>query len=310
MIGAAYAMALAAAGGVLLGTVLPGAESLSRFALPALFVQTLVAVGALAEANKAPNQARAASLMLTVHLWALTAPLLLIGLWIGLDTPLGLGTFVLGAVPPAASLPGFAAACGVRVRLVVRYCVIAYFASLFVTPMLLLGFIGDAGNIGAIAITLLVGLLLPATLGGLFRQWLVRLPRKFSLTLVAISVLVLSVGLGPHLRSALSVAADDRETLLIALLLATGRLAVGVIAGLVSWRSGLGVEVLMAAGYKNSVLAAVIAFGVAGEVAALPGLLSLFSEAALLGVASRMSVVQRRKRSSGAMGPRNVRSSE
>lgn len=284
----ALAMVMASAGGLLLGTVLPDAGKLRAFALIALFVQTLVAVGSLAEASARPSYRWPVRMLVTHHV-CVSLPLLAVGLLLGLDSPLGAGAFLLGAVPPAAGLPSYAAACGADVLPLVRFCLLAYTISLALTPALVLGGFGDTGALSMVVGTLLVGLVIPSTVGTLGRQRLSRIPRPVSFALVGTSVLVLTIGLGRDLREAVAAGLHGPAYLALALALGFGRCFGGGFLGALLASPGMRLETILGGGYKNAVLAAVIAHGVMGPLAALPALLSILAEAILLAVMSRHS---------------------
>lgn len=268
-------------GGLLVGVVVPPAEQLRSWALAGLFVQTLIAVGALAEPHAARSQ-RWALRMVVVHHLAASAPLLLVGLLAGLDTPLGAGSFLLGAVPPAAGLPSYAASCGAHVRPMIRFCLLTYAVGVVLTPVLVLAGFGSGGRLGVLVLTLSVGLVLPAILGTVGRPWLVRVPRTLSFAVVSVGILVVMLGLGSDFRAAIEVGLDTPTFLVLAAAVGVGRCMLGAAVGLALAPPGTRLESIMAGGYKNVVLAAVIAFPAGGPLAMLPALFSLFAEAALL----------------------------
>lgn len=281
---------MASIGGLLIGAVVPSAEHLRQFALVSLFVQTMIAVGGLAEARSEFSLSWAVRMLMKHHLIH-SLPLMVVGAVIGLDTWLGAGTFVLGAVPPAIALPSYAAACGGHVRPVIQFCILGYAVGVLLTPVLILGALGTTGRVGSMVLTLLFGLVLPAMLGALGRPWLRRVPRGASFTVVSISVLILMLGMGSELRVAFTIGLGEPVLLWAAGVVAFGRCLWGAMLGWAWARDGvLRVESALAGGCKNVVLAAVIADGAVGTMAALPALLGLFAEAGVLFAASVLSV--------------------
>ncbi len=207
--------------GLLGGAAIPAAEHLRTLALPALFLQTMIAVGALAQARTTGPKAWAAR-TLVVHHVGVSLPLVVLGLALGLDTALGAGTYVLGAVPPAAGLPSYAASAGAQVRPVVRFCLLGYAIGVVATPGLVLAGLGSGTTTRPIVLTLLFGLILPAAIGTAAHPWLRQLPSRTSFGIVAVTVLTLTLSIGPNLRAAAHAGLED-PTLL------WGSLAVGLV---------------------------------------------------------------------------------
>lgn len=281
----ALLMVTASLAGLLGGAAVPAAENLRALALPALFVQTMIAVGALAQARtRGPK--RWAIRTLAVHHVGVSLPLVALGLALGLDTALGAGAYVLGAVPPAAGLPSYAASAGAQVRPVVRFCLLGYAFGLVATPALVLAGLGSGTTVRPIVLTLLFGLILPAALGTAAQPWLRRLPSRTSFGIVAVTVLTLTLSIGPNLRAAVATGLDSPPLLWGSLAVGLGRCLWGPALGLLTAQPGMRLESALAVTYRNAVLAAVIAYTALGPAAALPALLSLFGEAAVLAVAS------------------------
>lgn len=283
------AIALATIAGLLLGTAIPAAEQVRPLALPLLFLQTMVAVGALSEVRAESTRRWAWQMLLRHHAFA-SLPLMALGLAMGLDTSWGVGTFVLGAAPPAIALPSNVAACGGRVRPVVQFTLIGYGVGVFLTPALVLFALGTAGRVGPMVVTLLVGLILPAIVGAIARPWLQRIPRPVSFTIVSVSVLILMLGMGSDLREAILLGLDSPVLLWLAAAIGFGRCIWGAALGLRFAPQGkLLLESALAGGGKNAVLAAVIAYAAFGPLAALPALVSVFAEICLLFAVSALS---------------------
>lgn len=283
---ATAAIVTASLGGVLLGAAVPVARHLASVSLVAIFVQTLVTVGALAEPGGQAGL-RGSVRMLLLHHGLTSLPLMGLGLVLGLDTPLGVGTFLLGAVPPAAGLPSYAAACGVPVRPVLGYCLLAYSVGVLVTPALVLVGVGADDGMARLVLTLVVGLVAPATLATVGARWLRRIGTASGFALVASSITVLTLGLGSSLQRGFGEALQQPGLLLAAIAVAFGRTAVG--GGLLAAIAPAGRRRLftLVGVYKNAALAALLALEASTAVAALPALLSLFSEALVLVVLSR-----------------------
>lgn len=281
----ALVIGLASISGLLIGGALPAAEQFAQLALLGLFVQTLIAVGGLAERGSSSPRWWATRMLVTHHV-CLSLPLLVLGLVWGLDTRLGVGVFVLGAVPPAAGLPGFVAACRGLVRPIVRFCLLAYVVGVVLTPALVLLALGTDGQAGSIVATVVFGLVLPAILGMAGRRRLVRLPRGLMFGIVATCVLLVAVSLGPSLYSAVGMGLNDPAYLTVTVAVGFGRCVWGATWGALLAKRRMRLESALAGGYKNSALAAVIAQAAGGPLAALPCLLGVIAEAAMPAVAS------------------------
>jgi hypothetical protein len=212
-----------------------------------------------------------------------------LGLVLGLDTALGAGTFLLGAVPPAAGLPGFAAACGVPVRRVLPYCLLAYTVGVVATPLLVLAGLGSTEALGRLVLTLVVGLIAPALLARLGSRYLSRLDERISFAVVGTSIAVLTLGLGPSLRQAMDEGLAHPGVLLGAVAVAAGRTTFGAVVCALLAPAGRRRELALVGTYKNAALAAILALATTGPLAALPALISMFCEAAVLVVLSRLS---------------------
>lgn len=279
---AVTAIAVATVGGLLLGAAIPQAEQVRPLALPMLFIQTTVAVGALSEVRSTSTRRWAWRMFLRHHLIA-SIPLMALGLLMGLDTSWGVGTFVLGAAPTAIALPSNVAACGGQVRPAVQFTLLGYGAGVVITPALVLLALGASGRADLMVTTLLVGLVVPAMVGVVARPWLQRIPRGLGFAIVAASVLVLMLGMGSDLRDAVALGREQRALLWLAGAIGFGRVAWGASLALRFPPQGkLRLEAVLAGGGKNAVLAAVIANASFGPLAALPALVSLFAEITLL----------------------------
>lgn len=282
MRGAVTAIAVATVGGLLLGAAIPQAEQLRPLALPLLFCQTAVAVGALTEVRSGSTRRWAWGMFVRHHLFA-SLPLMALGLMMGLDTSWGVGTFLLGAAPTAIALPSNVAACGGQVRPAVQFTLLGYGVGVILTPALVLLALGASGRVGPMVLTLLVGLIAPAALGVLARPWLQRIPRGLSFALVATTALLLMLGMGADLRTAILLGLERPGLLWLAAAIGFGRVLWGASLALsFPPQRKLLLEAALAGGGKNAVLAAVIANASFGPLAALPALVSLFAEVTLL----------------------------
>lgn len=288
MRGPVAAIAAATVAGLLIGAAVPEASLLRPLAVPLLFLQTLVAVGALSEARPDSSGSWAAHMLLRHHV-AVSLPLMGLGLLMGLDTWWGVGTFVLGAVPPAIALPSNVAACGGHVRPVVQFTLVGYALGVVATPALVLLGLGTTSRVEPMVLTLLFGLVLPAILGTVARRWLQRVPRSLSFGVVSATVLVLMLGMGSDLREAVLLGLDHPGLLAIAAAVGFGRCIWGAALGVaLAPRRQLLLEAALTGGGKNAVLAAVIAYAAVGPLAALPALVSIFAEISLLFVVSAL----------------------
>jgi predicted Na+-dependent transporter len=287
----AYSLASASLGGLLVGATVPGLDVMGSLALPALFVQTTVTVGGLAESGAVVAARGWAWRMVLVHHLVTSVPLMLIGCAIGLHTWLGAGTFLLGAVPPAAALPSYAAALGGQVKPLVRFCLLGYAVGLVATPALAMGFLGTDGRAETLLRVLVVGLVLPWIVGAVSAPVLSKVPRGISMGAVSGSALVLMVGMGAHLRTGVEAGLETPVLLAAAAVVALGRcLGGGVLAWCCRPRGGLRLEAALAGGGKNAVLAAVLADQALGGRAALPALLGLVIDGLVLGILGAFAV--------------------
>lgn len=288
MKGPVAAIAIATIAGLLLGAAIPAAEEVRPLALPLLFIQTAVAVGALAEVKAGSTRRWAWDMLMRHHLFA-SIPLMALGVVMGLDTSWGVGTFLLGAAPTAIALPSNVAACGGQVRPVVHFTLLGYGLGVVLTPAIVLLALGASDQGGPMVTTLLVGLIAPAILGVAARPWLQRIPRAWSFGVVATAVLVLMLGMGSDLRDAVRLGLEAPTLLALAALIGFGRVVWGAALSFrFPPRGGLVREAVLAGGGKNAVLAAVMANAAFGPMAALPALISLFAEIALLFVVSAL----------------------
>ena len=279
------ALAMAAFVGLLRGTIFPSAEGLRPLALPLLFVQTLVAVGSLAEARSNTSLRWAGTMLVKHHLIA-SVPMLGLGLILGLDTWLGAGVFVLGAVPPAIAVPSYVAAFGGQVRPVIQFCMVGYGVGIVLTPLLAFLFLGSSGRVGSMILTLIFGLILPTGLGTLGRPWLSRMSRRTSFTVIALCVTVVMLSMGAKLRTAIELGLEQPALLAAAVAVGFGRCIWGAGLGWIWASADLKIESAIVCGCKNAVLAAIIAYGAFGTLAALPALVGLVAEAGILLAAS------------------------
>lgn len=282
-------LAVAAIGGLCAGFLVPESVMLRPLALPCTFVQTLVAVGALAGTGSTTPvrwYLRAARR----HVLISSVPLMVLGMTIGLDHWLGIGTFLLGAVPPANAIPSYIAVCGGDVRSAVRFTFLGYGIGVIATPALVLVFLGTRHSIADMVIVLLVGLVLPAVLGSVIRPWMQRVTRTVAVAILSVATLVVMIGMGADLGTAATAPSVDAILFGCAALIALGRCVWG---GVLGWWTERDVErrldSAITAACKNCVLAALIATSAAGPAAALPALLGLFAESAVLLSASRLS---------------------
>lgn len=282
-------LAVAAVGGLCVGFCVPEAAVVRPLALPCTFLQTLIAVGALAGAQTTAV-GRWYLRAVRRHVLISSIPLMLLGLAIGLDHWLGIGTFLLGAVPPANAIPSYVAVCDGDVRSAVRFTLLGYGIGVVATPVLVLAFLGTRHSVADMVVVLLVGLMIPAILGGLIRPWMQRVTRTAAVAILSIATLIVMVGMGTDLREAATAPAVDVILVGCATVIALGRCMWGGILGWwVERDEAMRLDSAITSACKNCVLAALIATSAAGPAAALPALLGLFGESAVLLGASRLS---------------------
>lgn len=275
--------------GLTLGAVIPAAELLRGAALPCVFIQMFVSVGALA-GDVQPTGSRWYVNTLIKHHALVSVPLLALGAIIGLDTWLGLGTFLLGAVPPANAIPSYVAVCGGDVRSAVRFTLLGYAVGLVATPILVLVVLGSSHSPWDLVVVVVVGLVAPSLLGTWCRPILSHIPRDVGVTILAVAAMVVMLGLGAELRRAVAAVTGQPWLAVAAVAIGLGRCAWGGLAGW--WTSAepsRRVDSALSMACKNAVLAALIASASMGSAAALPALLGLYGDSAVLVVAAWIS---------------------
>lgn len=272
--------------GLALGAAVPAAEAAHRLAIPALAVQTLVTVGAL-PGLRGSGAVRGGLQLAVVHLLVATAPVAAVATLVGLDDPIGFGIYMMAVAPPAALIPAYALVLRLDVRPLLVFCLVAYGASLVVTPLLVLVAAGRTVGVASIATTLGVGLIGPTLVARLLHRRIAALPERLRRAIVNLCVFVITLGLGGGIREGLSSGAVDAGSLVLVLAVLLGRTAgSGWLARLVSPRA-LKREAPLAGAFKNIALAAAVAGTLLGPAAALPALLAFPVEAGYFLLLSR-----------------------
>ncbi|PSL38345.1 hypothetical protein CLV49_1966 [Labedella gwakjiensis] len=259
---------------------------------PAIFAQTVIAVGGLrpdwlTDSSKRSDAVR----LLLVHHTAATAPFLAAWFLLPVDaraSPLWVGLVWLAIVPTAAGLPAYASAARTAPSTMAAFALLAYVCGLVVTPLLSLVIFGGGTDIGRLLVAMFAGLIVPASLGILLGRWVRRIPPRVRTGVVAVCMTLTTYVFASAMSDSL---AGDEATgtfVAVALLAGAARIPVSIGIGLlVSARwTGLRAPSVLAAGYKNDALAASSALQVAGPLAVIPALGSLLCESLMLLIAS------------------------
>jgi hypothetical protein len=268
VVGGALLLVGAVAGGLGLGAVLAPPGLSTTLSVGALGVQTLMTVGAL------PPREPAAALrpglaMLALHLAIASAPMLALGMVVGLDEPAGLGLFLIGAAPPAALIPAYADVAEIPRGDLLAFVLLAYGLSLGLTPLLVLLAAGEVAGIGTIALTLGAGLILPSVLARVLHRRIAAIPQRVRRTVVNVSVFAICFGLAGGFGDV----EGSASTLVLVLVALLVRSFAGATLAARIAPPKLRTEAPFAVAFKNVALAAAVAGSVSGTAAALPALL-------------------------------------
>lgn len=259
--------------GLGLGAAFSPPGSTRAIAVPALFLQTLLTVGALPRRERSVDL-RPGLVLLGLHHALASAPLALVGLVIGLSEPLGFGLFLIAAAPPAVLIPAYADVAEVPAGELLVFVLIAYGLALGLTPLLVYLAVGEVVGLGPIALTLGAGLVVPAVLARALHPQIARIPQAVRRGIVNTTVLVICFGLGSGLFDGLGARGVGAITLAVVLVaLALRSLAGAALAERLAPAS-LKAEAPFAVAFKNVALAAAVGGSLLGAAAALPGLLA------------------------------------
>lgn len=277
-------------GGLAVGAALPADLPPPGLAVGALCIQTFITVGGLPRRSAAGSAGGSLRLLVSHHL-AMTLPLIMAAMWLGLSTPLGMGVFLMAAAPPAAVTPAYAEVAGVDVRSVLGFCLLGYGSGLVITPALVLIVVGQVAGIGQILLTLLVGLILPTLAGRALHRHIRRVDLRVRRGVVGVCLFLVTFALGGGIGEGIvagGLVAGDH--LLLALLVIGRTFGTGWLATRIT-PTRHRQEAPFAGGFKNIALAAAVAGALVGPVAALPAILSFPGE-----VAYFLAIARRRRR--------------
>ncbi|MFE1646182.1 hypothetical protein ACFM35_11430 [Microbacterium sp. P01] len=291
------------------GLVIPAGFDTNLILWPAIFAQTLAAVGGLSPDWLTNTKKRSDAVrLLVVHHAAATVPYL--AAWIFLpdsvkSTPLAIGLIWLAIVPTAAGLPAYATAARTAPSTITAFALLAYLCGLIITPVLAVVIFGGATDIGRLIVAMLVGLIIPGTLGIVFGRLIRRVPAHVRTAIVAVSMTITTYVFGSAINAALTGGVVSAGVILLALLAGASRvpLSVGLGVLFVGRARSLRPAAALAAGYKNDALAASTALQVAGPLAVVPALGSLLCEMALMLAASLVTSHRRVHRTSAPPHP-------
>jgi hypothetical protein len=268
----ALLLVAAVALGLGLGAALSAPGSTRAIAVPALALQTLLTVGALPRRERAVDL-RPGLILLGLHLALASLPMALVALAIGLGDPLGFGLFMIAAAPPAALIPAYADVAEVPGGDLLVFVLIAYALALVLTPALVYLAAGELVGLGAIALTLGVGLIAPAVLARALHPQIARIPQRARRGIVNCTVVVICFGLGGGLFEGLVSIDATGPVLGVVVAALVARSVVGAAIATRIAPAGLRAEAPFAVAFKNVALAAAVGGSLAGSVAALPGLI-------------------------------------
>ncbi len=290
---------------LIFGTTIPATSTTFILIITFLFVATLGTVGGLEKGwqSRATNY-RGAFRLLFINIVSGSLPMGLVGLWIGTDTPAGLGFLLLAIVPVAGGIPAYATALGIPAERITLFALISYVIALFVTPALLGLVAGKIQSQGPLWLTVVFGLILPSAIGILLARPIMRIPLPVRRAIIIGSLLVVMFGIG----SSLGVLDFNIETLgsplLLVVIIGLARAPLGALIGALlnrSIRLRTSVdEAMLAGGYRNCALAGVAALAIGQPAAAIPGALGLASEALLMAMLAIREI--RLQRSTGSSG--------
>jgi hypothetical protein len=251
------------------------------------FIATFGTVSGLERGWQTQSRNYVAALrLLAVNILAGSLPMVAVGLWLGADTPAGMGFLFLAVVPVAGGIPAYAFALGIPAERITLFALISYVLALFLTPMFL-GFIsGESASQQALWVTVGFGFILPSVLG-------IALARRVSVVkpmilrrIVILSLLAVMLGIGTSLGDV----HIDLETLgaplLLVVAIGLARAPVSALIALILNQFPLthtsAREAMLAGGYRNGALAAVVAISIGMPEAAIPAALGLASEGILM----------------------------
>ena len=284
---------------LLLGTRVPSNSATLFLILTFLCIATLGTVGGLEKGwqSRATN-CRGAIRLLIINVLSGSVPVALIGLWIGTDTPAGLGFLLLAIVPVAGGIPAYASALGIPAERITLFALISYVIALFVTPVLMGVVVGTREMQGVLWLTVMFGLIIPSVLGIFLARTITKIPIRIRRTFILIALLVVMFGIG----SSLSGLDFDLDTLgaplAIVVLIGLLRAPLGALIGAFLNRSAklkTSVnEAMLAGGYRNCALAGVAALAIGQPAAAIPGALGMVSEAIVMALIALREILNRR----------------
>ena len=294
-------LALAVATGMSLGLALPVPDQTYLILWPAVFVQTIVSVGALRPTWITSAQARnEAFFLLAVHHVIGTVPYVVAWLLLSSDVrnlPLVLGILCLAIVPTASGLPASATAARASPITITGFACASYVLALVATPLLGLRIFGAGSRFVGLAASICFGLILPALLALLLGRWIRRIPPATRTWIVMVAMVGTTFVFGGSLAEALSSLAVPGVVMAAALVAGAARVGLSAVVSLLFTirRPGLRLGTAMSSSYKNDALAASIALQAGGPLAVLPAEGHLLAEMVLMlaisGLAARRSVV-------------------
>jgi hypothetical protein len=278
--------------GLAFGAVTGPPQPLPAVIIGVLAVQTLLTVGALPRGwyrDRAVQQDGRSFVWL--HHATSTIPLLVMAALIGWGSDLGVGLIALAIVPIAAGAPVYAAAAGVEPSRIAACTVHIYTLSLVVTPLLAFVTLGRATGFMQVAVTLLLGLIVPTAMALALHDAVERIPVLARFLTVGAGLFVISFCYGGTMGAAMRGAAGSGVLLLVGLLIGVLRGPVGATLAVVARRARQQPHAdaaAIAGGYKNVTLSAGIGLAAAGPVAAAPSIGGLLGEAITLTVIARL----------------------
>jgi len=277
------------------------ASSISNIYIIAfLFIATMGTVGGLQKGwhSRAANY-KGAFRLIFINIFSGSLPMLLVGLWLGSDTPAGLGFILLAIVPVAGGIPAYATALGIPAERITLFALISDVIAMFLAPAFLGVQTGDIEAQGFLGVTLFFGLILPSITGILLARKIMQVPLKLRRAIIIGSLILVMFGIGSSIGG-LNLNADSLGApVLLVVIVGLARAPLGALIGALlngstKLRTSVS-EAMLAGGYRNCALASVAAMAIGEPAAAIPGALGLASEAILMAMMAVRELLNQRR---------------
>jgi predicted Na+-dependent transporter len=251
------------------------------------FIATFLTVGGLERGWQTQSRNYVAALrLLAINIIAGSLPMAVVGLWLGADTPAGLGFLLLAIVPVAGGIPAYAAALGIRAERITLFALMSYVIAIFLTPLLLGVLSGESASTSTLWISVGVGFIAPSVLGVVLSRTITVVAPAVRRRVILVSLLIVMLGIGQSLSDVQFNVESLGAPLLVVVFIGLARAPLGALIAIglhqVPVTRTSTREAMLAGGYRNCALAAVIAISMGVPEAAIPGALGLMSEAIVM----------------------------